>query len=303
MKKLLLLLFMGLLMSPVIKAQEKDIALNLKHVMSCYKLTEDQQGIERQWTDIVDGMSYKSKISYDNDIKQYVISDFIGYKDANGAPVTFKFSFGNDADTNGKYALYAYDANLDVTKPASENPDAYYKWVSYVSGESNFFNRFTLPLEQNPNTDELFNWGPYISGIFSGSGDYEYKLYNPVVWVINNDGFNHINRSWATKNADGSYNVVVQLRCTVCFRKFAESDDWPSSSYDGNDDEHLVSDQYHELSFVVNPADLASVDDVIADNENAPVEYYNLQGVKVENPSNGLYIVRQGNKVSKQVIK
>lgn len=32
-------------------------------------------------------------------------------------------------------------------------------------------------------------------------------------------------------------------------------------------------------------------------------EYFNLQGVRVANPENGLYIVRQGSKVSKQVIR
>ena len=36
--------------------------------------------------------------------------------------------------------------------------------------------------------------------------------------------------------------------------------------------------------------------------EVAPV-YYNLQGVQVENPSNGIYIVKRGNKVTKQYIK
>ncbi|MDE6197590.1 MAG: Ig-like domain-containing protein [Muribaculaceae bacterium] len=37
--------------------------------------------------------------------------------------------------------------------------------------------------------------------------------------------------------------------------------------------------------------------------DNAPVEYYNLQGVRVANPENGLYIRRQGNKVSKVLVK
>ena len=37
--------------------------------------------------------------------------------------------------------------------------------------------------------------------------------------------------------------------------------------------------------------------------ENAPAVYYNLQGIEVANPQNGLYIVKQGNKVSKQLIK
>lgn len=32
---------------------------------------------------------------------------------------------------------------------------------------------------------------------------------------------------------------------------------------------------------------------------NAPVEYFNLQGIRVENPANGLYIMRQGSKISK----
>lgn len=36
-------------------------------------------------------------------------------------------------------------------------------------------------------------------------------------------------------------------------------------------------------------------------DENAPVEYFNLQGVRVNNPANGLYIMRQGDKVVKVV--
>lgn len=39
--------------------------------------------------------------------------------------------------------------------------------------------------------------------------------------------------------------------------------------------------------------------DAIDTDTNAPKEYYNLQGVSVANPEKGLYIVRQGNKVSK----
>ncbi len=38
-------------------------------------------------------------------------------------------------------------------------------------------------------------------------------------------------------------------------------------------------------------------------DENAPVEYYNLQGIRVENPENGLYIRRQGNTVTKILVK
>jgi len=44
----------------------------------------------------------------------------------------------------------------------------------------------------------------------------------------------------------------------------------------------------------------AGIDDILTDTEtNAPVEYFNLQGIKVENPSNGIFIRRQGNKAEK----
>ncbi len=38
-------------------------------------------------------------------------------------------------------------------------------------------------------------------------------------------------------------------------------------------------------------------------DEDAAVEYYNLQGVRVYDPANGLYLKRQGEKVSKVIIK
>lgn len=47
---------------------------------------------------------------------------------------------------------------------------------------------------------------------------------------------------------------------------------------------------------------LSGIADVVA-AENAPVEYFNLQGVRVENPANGLYIRRQGTNVTKVLVK
>lgn len=42
---------------------------------------------------------------------------------------------------------------------------------------------------------------------------------------------------------------------------------------------------------------------IISTDNDTPIEYYNLQGIKIENPSHGLYIKRQGQKISKVVIK
>jgi hypothetical protein len=49
------------------------------------------------------------------------------------------------------------------------------------------------------------------------------------------------------------------------------------------------------------PAGIATIG-VDADS-NAPVEYFNLQGVRVENPTAGLYIQRQGSKATKVLVK
>ena len=46
---------------------------------------------------------------------------------------------------------------------------------------------------------------------------------------------------------------------------------------------------------------VTSVDFMIEDE--APAEYYNLQGIKVNNPNGGIFIKKQGNKVSKVVLK
>lgn len=50
------------------------------------------------------------------------------------------------------------------------------------------------------------------------------------------------------------------------------------------------------------PSVPSGVSDMETTDENAPVEYYNLQGLRVLNPENGIYIRRQGSKVTKVII-
>ena len=45
----------------------------------------------------------------------------------------------------------------------------------------------------------------------------------------------------------------------------------------------------------------SSAIETVAVDVNAPVKYYNLEGVEVANPSNGLYIRQQGNNVAKVI--
>ena len=48
-----------------------------------------------------------------------------------------------------------------------------------------------------------------------------------------------------------------------------------------------------------------AISDITVDGDNADVEYFNLQGIRVDadNLTPGIYVRRQGNKATKVVIK
>ena len=56
------------------------------------------------------------------------------------------------------------------------------------------------------------------------------------------------------------------------------------------------------MTIEITPKDITVGVDNIAFDVNAPVEYYNLQGVKVENPTKGIFIKKQGTKATKVVL-
>ena len=58
---------------------------------------------------------------------------------------------------------------------------------------------------------------------------------------------------------------------------------------------------YTDAEWPLIDVDVEGVKGVEVDNNNAPVEYFNLQGVRVSNPENGIFIRRQGNNAVKVV--
>lgn len=76
------------------------------------------------------------------------------------------------------------------------------------------------------------------------------------------------------------------------------------------DDVHVVAylldirKDFVENAATIRELAVAGVESITADdNANAPVEYFNLQGVRIENPANGIFIRRQGSAVSKVIIR
>lgn len=116
------------------------------------------------------------------------------------------------------------------------------------------------------------SWGKYNFG----AGTAEETL--PI--NANNNSTTLFNGSQENAQIDltGSYNFYV----------FFTDDDFKSSSIEVE-------------VYTADEDPYAGVAAIAADEADAPAVYYNLQGVQVENPTTGLYIVKQGNKVSKIV--
>ncbi|MCH5221037.1 MAG: choice-of-anchor J domain-containing protein [Muribaculaceae bacterium] len=65
----------------------------------------------------------------------------------------------------------------------------------------------------------------------------------------------------------------------------------------------LTAESVYNLPTIYMKKAESGIANIISSDENAPVEYFNLQGVRVANPENGLYIRRQGNTVTKVIVK
>ena len=57
-----------------------------------------------------------------------------------------------------------------------------------------------------------------------------------------------------------------------------------------------------KASLVIKGTGASAIEVIEAEDAEAPVEYYNLQGVKVANPEQGIFIKKQGNKATKVVL-
>ncbi|MBQ2285177.1 MAG: leucine-rich repeat protein [Clostridia bacterium] len=64
---------------------------------------------------------------------------------------------------------------------------------------------------------------------------------------------------------------------------------------------YLLADTWTDFTYVVGE-DMSGVEETLADDGNTPAEYYDLNGVRVENPEKGVYIKRQGGKTTKVVL-
>lgn len=90
---------------------------------------------------------------------------------------------------------------------------------------------------------------------------------------------------------------------TVAAPKEYTEQEWmvPATAAESNDVQITNTNGCH-IYFITVTGKTSAIETVAID-ENAPVEYYNLNGVRVANPANGLFIKVQGGKATKVLVK
>ena len=96
------------------------------------------------------------------------------------------------------------------------------------------------------------------------------------------------------QNYDFMIKSVVHLRKPSAFGDVTVSD----TIYDAGSDNTFTLD----LIFPYNPTTITAIDELSTDN-TSPVEYFDIQGRKLNGPQPGIVIEKQGNKTTKKIYK
>lgn len=99
-----------------------------------------------------------------------------------------------------------------------------------------------------------------------------------------------------------NFSITAGESTVAGYNKFSVSDiaDGKYTSVIGIIDVYNDNNQICVTELTADPS--GSLDDITVDND-APVEYFNLQGIRVAEPAPGIYIRRQGTAVSKIIIR
>lgn len=134
-------------------------------------------------------------------------------------------------------------------------------------------------------TKSELSGGQLVSGnIHANSEFYNYDAYGILInyetWIDNGNSFSN-----SSSHAEVTYDPTYGYPLEVTVESRRDNETLPTCR-------NVYSDY----------AEYSSVESIIAD-DNAPVEYFNLQGMRVENPTSGIYIRRQGSDVKKVLVK
>lgn len=279
MKKIFTLLFAAALATPMISAEDVTVSLYV-----CSGVGEN----------ITPGKflgSMKNAVTYDEAAGTYDVTNFLGYENGN-----INFSLMNDEKFPSGSGEQRIPLGFNIPKGSivyAKNGNIKTQWGFHLTDED---------LDET----DLAEIDILDSGVFMGNDDTDYealKLVDVTMYGVCDDSGqaafeNTKKRSFAIA-IDGGYKLFVSL-CPIAYRVSMGGE----YSYTTPEDDLAWDLELPEYCLAVfnTPGASSGVSDITVDNE-AAVEYFNLQGVRVNNPTNGLYIMRQGAKTQKVSIR
>lgn len=182
----------------------------------------------------------------------------------------------------------------------------------YIDGQTFTANGVTLVVEQVEGADPM-NTRP---NIYKTTTAFRVRIYPQSTLTITAPDGSKIESVGLYSDLSLSGSGYTN-RATVTGYEGAAATEWPddltfSSGYvwtpsqdtnvfflENNAESGMVAFAYAKVVFSNTPTGING----ISFDVDAPVEYYNLNGVRVSEPADGIFIRRQGSKVSKVVLK
>lgn len=214
-------------------------------------------------------------------------SDFFKvYWDGEEVPNNSQIVCTDYTDSGEKFGL-VYDCNLNFRNVTDE-------WmVLYAAiGYSDQPTKEQFDAEKNNYIDGTYTtkWGtPSLCYAHAGeNGDQDNCIVSPGKTIMPDSSIE--NFLWQVHLMQVPAETVAKYTLTV------------TPCYGDMDDFEEIEGADYTVTIVFATTHEAGVEGVDADINAAP-EYFNLQGVRVAEPNDGLYIVKRGNKVSKEIVR
>ena len=239
-----------------------------------YDIDEGNEVVEFELTDIVwkntDGQLIIENTN-DMDIEDY----FIGANRVESAVIRNYNNDGFDVRVN---ATYYEDENLVVVTMTSLVDNKEFYKVMYQDLDS-----YGSYSEEKSGYDYVIYDGQvFWRNNYWDNVRYQYDAYGILI-DYKRQTFKDYEKNTYTSHTDVSYDETYGYPVKTMV-------------YLNGDRNAQYITEYHDY------AEYSAVEGIVSD-ENAPVEYFNLQGIRVENPAAGIYIRRQGSETKKVLIK
>lgn len=278
MKKIFTLLCAAALAVPMMSADEVNVSL---YVRDCEKNASGQLDYETISIGTYLG-TISNTGSYDEATKVFSLTNLFGYQNAN-----IEFTLDASENFTSKDGQTRTPVLFSLPSGSAVSPNgAKTKWTLCPSDED--YDEFDL--ETITDLD---------SGVFLGNEDTDaesLKLVDASLWGVcdetSSTAFENMKKRSFAVPEGGGYKFIIEVQALAIRENYG-------GGYSFND---YPDFGLNYLAVFTTPGTSTGVSEITVDNE-AAVEYFNLQGVRVNNPTNGLYIMRQGSKTTKVSIR